>query len=364
MFILYEKQTKKQEHKIDKIDINIYNNYKEFILNVFMGFSEHQDNLSMSHLERQDRKMVIEQKILQESKSATKQVYKEVLSSLRPDQIGTLIKKNYWNEKTQQYLPFAQIQKDYAYNFLVQTALTMLWKKEIAIDADYWAQTTSAVKAFQNAHWLNPDGKAWPAVLQKCVDLLLADTKPVAPIKLLKQKEVHSLHAQWPLSYEAYKEASDKQREKACFESLIQLWFSPVVAAWIVWNIYVESYDRRKSKKRFHTTSYGDWWKSFWLCQWNNNWANKTSWRLATLKKFAQSQWTPPDAYDTQLAFIKYELENTEQNAGKQLAGVKSVAQAAKIFMTQYERPRNRSSLKERQRKANEILQEYGWNVA
>lgn len=54
---------------------------------VIMGFSEHQDNLSMQHLERQERKIVIEQKVLQETNSATKQAYKEVLLSLRPDQI-------------------------------------------------------------------------------------------------------------------------------------------------------------------------------------------------------------------------------------------------------------------------------------
>lgn len=325
-----------------------------------MGFSEHQDNLSMQHLERQERKIVIEQKVLQETNSATKQAYKEVLLSLRPDQIWMLIKKNYWHEKTQQFLPYSQIKKDYAYNFLVQTALTMLWA-QTDIDADYWPKTTKAVQDFQRKHWLTPDGQVWPDVFSLLADQLQREVTAPAQIQSIKPKEVHSLNASWSLSYEAYKEASDQQREKACFDSLIQLWFSPVVAAWIVWNIYVESYDRRKTKKRFHTTSYGDWWKSFWLCQRNNNWRNKASWRLATLKQFAQSQWTPPDAYDTQLAFIKYELENTEQNAWKQLAWATDAAQAAKIFMIEYERPRNRSSLKERQRKAKEILQEYWW---
>jgi hypothetical protein len=52
-----------------------------------MGFSEHQDNLSMKHLERQERKSVIEQKILQDAKTETTQAYGEVLKSLRPDQI-------------------------------------------------------------------------------------------------------------------------------------------------------------------------------------------------------------------------------------------------------------------------------------
>ena len=239
----------------------------------------------------------------------------------------------------------------------------MLWWST-DIDANYWPKTKWAVQAFQRSHWLNPDGQVWPDVLNVFVSQLRRETNTPAQIKSIKQKEVHSLHAKWPLSYEAYKEAWDKQREKACFDSLIQLWFSPVVAAGITWNIYVESYDRRNTKKRFHTTSYGDWWKSFGLCQWNNNWTNKASWRLATLKQFAKSQWTPPDAYDTQLAFIKYELENTEKNAWTHLAGVQNAAKAAKIFMMQYERPSNRSSLKERQRKAEEILQAYGWWVA
>ena len=40
-----------------------------------MGFSEHQDNLSMKHLERQERRSVIEQKILQDTKTETTQAY-------------------------------------------------------------------------------------------------------------------------------------------------------------------------------------------------------------------------------------------------------------------------------------------------
>lgn len=328
-----------------------------------MEHSEHKDNLSFTHLERQERRSVIEQKLFNETKIATRQAYRDILLSLRPDQVWTLITKNYLNPKTNQFQTYNEIHKDYAYNFLVQTALTMLLEST-DIDADYWPKTKTAVQAFQRKHWLTPDGQVWPDVLEKFVSLLHADNTTLEPIKTIKQKEVHSTHAVWPLSYEEYKNASDKQREKACFESLIKLWFSPIIAAGIAWNIYVESYDRRKTKKRFHTTSYGDGWKSFWLCQWNNNWVNKASWRLATLKKFAQSQWTPPDSYDTQLAFIKYELENSEQNAWKQLAWVNDVEQAAKIFMTKYERPSNRSSLKERQRKAKEILQEYGWWVA
>ena len=52
-----------------------------------MGFSEHQDNLSLNHLELQERKDVIEKKLLKEIKTEEMKTYGEILKTLRPDQI-------------------------------------------------------------------------------------------------------------------------------------------------------------------------------------------------------------------------------------------------------------------------------------
>lgn len=364
-----------------------------------MNFSEHKDNLNMNHLERQDKKTVIKNLInIEENKwsmnnhnersdnnnkriaienivfNNTKELqltYHEVLESLRPDQIASLIKKNYFNKKTNSFLPYSNIYKDYAYNFLVQTALAMLWKN-IVIDADNWPKTKATVIAFQKEHRLNVDWQVWPAVLERFAALLSGDTTTPAsretinttPIATIKPKEFHSNYVKWPLSYEEYKDASDKQREKACFESLVQLWYSPAISAGILWNAYVESFDWNGTKRHYHTTSYGDWWKSFWLFQLNNFWPDKKNWRLNTYKRFAQSLWTPIDAYDTQLAFVKYELETHKMLWWEQLAVANSPEEAAKIFMTKFERPKNKRTLTKRQKKAKEIFEEYGWWVA
>lgn len=95
-------------------------------------------------------------------------------------------------------------------------------------------------------------------------------------------------------------------------------------AAGIVGNLMQES--------NLNSRILGDGTKSVGIAQWNNE-------RRQNLNSFAQRNGTSPDDYNTQLAFVMWELKNTEGNAYRQLKSATSVEQAALNFSKYYERP-------------------------
>jgi hypothetical protein len=265
-----------------------------------MEFSVHKDNLSMKHLERQERKVVIEKKILQDTKTETTQAYGEVLKTLRPDQIWMLLQKNYFNEKTNQFLPYAQIHKDYAYNFLVQTALTMLWVST-DIDADYWPKTKAAVEAFQRKHWLSPDGQVWPDVLNVFINQLRRETKTPSPIEaktpapieakttILKSNKENKISISlfhWIL-------APYKSIEKEYWVLLKDFSLSEQDSQRLAWIIYNEN--PTFSKKRRNYTPIGQVWR----------WAREDGWKEVMGSQKAPA-WNKTNTYQQLIACYGY----------------------------------------------------------
>ncbi len=257
-----------------------------------MGFSEHQDNLSMKHLERQDRKMVIEQKVLKDIQKEKQQTYADVLKTLRPDQIWSLIKKNYFNEKTQQFLPYAQIHKDYAYNFLVQTALTMLWEST-DIDADYWPKTKTAVQAFQRKNWLTSDGQVWPDVLKLFIGLLKAYITAPTPIEAKTTTPKSNSENKISIPLFNWILTPYKSIEKEYWVLLKDFSLSEQDSQRLAWIIYNEN--PTFSKKRRNYTPIGQVWR----------WAREDGWKEVMGSQKAPA-WNKTNTYQQLIACYGY----------------------------------------------------------
>jgi hypothetical protein len=172
--------------------------------------------------------------------------------------------------------------------------------------------------------------------------------------EIVYQRQKIEIHSQ-SISQKWYEQLSNEWRWMVCYQELQKLWFTPAIAAWIVGNLWVESHYYKKWI-RFHTGARGDWGKSFGLCQRNNFWWTKSNGRLARLKKFAIDQGWDPKEYRIQLAFIKHEFETTEQAAWQKIQNATTAQDVAYRFMKYYERPRNHSTLKERQQYAQNIF--------
>lgn len=127
-------------------------------------------------------------------------------------------------------------------------------------------------------------------------------------------------------SSEAYEKASPDMKRGYCFHYLQQIWFSNILAAWIVGNIEQESW--------FDTKAIGDNWAAHCLCQ-------RRDGRREDLQNFCAStlgKWRSIYDYTLQLDFIKFELEGKERDAYTYLIKAKTAAEAAKIFVQKYER--------------------------
>jgi hypothetical protein len=109
--------------------------------------------------------------------------------------------------------------------------------------------------------------------------------------------------------------------------------WSPEQAAGIAGNLHYESGGG-------NIAAIGDGGKAFGLAQWHPD-----------RQKTFQSLFGKPiqqASQDEQFAFVDWELNNTEKGAGKALRAATSIADAAKTFMSKFERPANMSSLADR----------------
>ncbi len=298
---------------------------------------EYVDNLKFPQLDRNNIKDALVQKEIISAQQKESTLYKEVLKNLAPKQIAQLIQKNY-TDKQGNFLAYNKIQKDYAYYFLTQTALAMVGY-DCAIDGYDWPNMRMCVRQFEIDQKLPVDkGFAGPQVLSGLVRCLTTPHEQMTPIETQSPREVVSQKIPQPPALDTaeiksslpsaveYKALKDNMsaRQRACFVYLHEvLWFTPIVTAWILGNIYAES--------KFSTTARGDRGRSHGLCQWQGpRWTN--------LKNFAQRLGTTTDNYQTQLAFIKHELATTEKSAGRALASATTVKQATEIFLRKYER--------------------------
>jgi hypothetical protein len=73
--------------------------------------------------------------------------------------------------------------------------------------------------------------------------------------------------------------------------------------------------------------------------QWRDDDKTPGQGRFTNLKKFAASRGTTWDDYDTQLAFVLWELQNTEKNAGNQFKSAQGVQGKTQALSQYYERP-------------------------
>mgnify|MGYP002863824184 CR=1 FL=1 len=132
---------------------------------------QHVDNLNYRALNTDNvKESLVEHEIIT-NKQREKKLYKEVLTWLQSIDIARLIKKNYTTQAWERQ-KYADIHKDYAYYFLVQTWLAML-KYELPIDGEDGILTRWAIRQFEKDYGLGQD--AWYAgkeVLKKLVSLL------------------------------------------------------------------------------------------------------------------------------------------------------------------------------------------------
>lgn len=111
---------------------------------------------------------------------------------------------------------------------------------------------------------------------------------------LQKSVQDHPKH-----TWVAYEQASLEQKRTMCYQYLQQIWFSKILAAWIVGNIQQES--------KFDTKAIGDNGTSYWSCQRHNDPKNTKNRRRTNLKNYHRTYgaWRPISDYTLQLDFIK-----------------------------------------------------------
>lgn len=97
-------------------------------------------------------------------------------------------------------------------------------------------------------------------------------------------------------------------------------------AAGIVGNLQAES------SRELNPSSVGDGGKAYGIAQWHPDRQANYERNIGNGKSIRQS------TFDEQLAFIQWELENTESKAARLLKGAKTAAEAAQIFDQYYER--------------------------
>ena len=114
--------------------------------------------------------------------------------------------------------------------------------------------------------------------------------------------------------------------------------WTPEQAAGIAGNLHYESGGG-------NIAAIGDGGKAFGLAQWHPD--RQSTFQRLFGKPIQQA------TQDEQFAFVDWELNNTEKGAGKALRATSSIADAARTFMSKFERPANMTSLGDRIAAAN-----------
>lgn len=123
----------------------------------------------------------------------------------------------------------------------------------------------------------------------------------------------------------AAKSSVGYERPGEAFAYLVGAGIPDHIAAGIVGNLMVESFDR------LDTEALGDNGASYGIAQWQGP-------RRMALESFAAERGVPASDFETQLAFILHELQTTESSAWAAIQEAKTPAEAAEIFVEKYER--------------------------
>lgn len=134
-----------------------------------------------------------------------------------------------------------------------------------------------------------------------------------------------------------------KKRKEQAIQYYISQGYAPHVAAAIVGNLIHESGLKTEVRGDLDNAN-GD---SVGIAQWHRD-------RQKQLKNTYGKDWTK---FENQLAFIHWELQNTEKLAGEKLKTAKTVEEAGEIFSDLYERPKVKYKQdKNRQARVNETF--------
>ncbi len=209
------------------------------------------------------------------------------------------------------------------------------------IDGIRGAETSGAIRAFQKDNNLKVDGDPGPETVGKLNDIL--KSKPDLANKLIKST-VSDVKSRVPdRAIGNYKgDASAGVGETGSAREAVQFFISkgwtPAQAAGIVGNLQAESGPNLK------TNSIGDGGKAYGIAQWHPD--RQANFQRAYGKNIREA------GFKEQLAFVQWELENTERKAAAMLRRTETPQQAAWAFDEYYER----SSGAHRQKRINNAL--------
>jgi len=135
---------------------------------------------------------------------------------------------------------------------------------------------------------------------------------------------------------------NNKNAEYA-YKYYLNIGYTPEQSSAIVGNLLRES--------NLNPTAVGDNGKAFGLAQWHPD-------RQAKAKELYGENWKD---FDKQLAFVDWELNNTEKSAGDKLKKSKSVWEAGKVFTDEYERPKVKFNADDkRQQYVTDVYRKHG----
>lgn len=209
------------------------------------------------------------------------------------------------------------------------------------IDGIRGAETSGAIRAFQKDNDLKVDGDPGPETVGKLNDIL--KSKPELSKKLTKST-VGDVKSRTPdraignYTGSAGAGVGETGSAKEAMEFFISKGWTPAQAAGIVGNLQAESGPNLK------TNLPGDGGLAYGIAQWHPD-------RQANFKR-AYGKDIREAGFKEQLAFVQWELENTERKAAAMLRKAKTPEQAAWVFDEYYER----SSGAHRQKRINNAL--------
>lgn len=204
----------------------------------------------------------------------------------------------------------------------LQKALSLLGYdlKQFGIDGSSGPITSAAIKNFERDHKLTINGSP-DAEMINLLNKILKDKG----IDLAKSTEA-DINQNAGVMNVRHRPSTGKTSNTAKYaiRYFISKGYTPAQAAGIIGNLKVES-----GIDLNHTLT-GDGGKAYGLAQWHPN--RQANFRRVFKKDIRQS------TLDEQLAFIHWELQNTERRAGQMLSTARTPEAAARIFDKYYER--------------------------
>jgi peptidoglycan hydrolase-like protein with peptidoglycan-binding domain/lysophospholipase L1-like esterase len=284
--------------------------------------------------------------------STYKEVAREVMGLAKPSQSATPVPTTADSKLdtdqgdkeaqplTQLEVPMGRVGSEIADIQKVLVALGYALPK-YGIDGIRGAETSGAVKAFQSDNKLTVDGDPGPETVGKLNDIL--KSKPELSKKLTKSTAADVKSRTPDRAIGSYtgdpgSGVGETGSAKEAVQFFISKGWSPAQAAGIVGNLQAESGANLK------TNAIGDGGKAYGIAQWHPD--RQANFRRAYGKDIREA------GFKEQLAFVQWELENTERNAAAKLRQTKTPEQAAWSFDEYYER----SSGAHRQKRINNAL--------